>query len=329
MRVLGACALALTLAPGCGRSSVPTSLSDSDFWELIEQVSERAGTFDLSENLVSNEPTFVENIRRLRRTGGVYIGVGPEQNFSYIAHVRPQVAFIVDIRRENLDLHLLYKALFELTNDRADFVSLLFSRPRPTGLGGSSSVDDIFNTFETVGPSLEQRDRTVALVRDRLTVTRRLPLRDRDLAEIARVIDAFFADGPGIHFWRARPVDAEAIRPSYRQLMAARDVTGQRRSFLASEDNFAFIKALHTKNLIVPVVGDFAGTTALRGIAEYLRLRGGIVRTFYASNVNVYLNRQQLHAFCANLATLPAATGSMFVDRDGVQPLSARLKACQ
>ena len=319
----------LLLTTGCGRSALPPALSDSDFWTLIETVSEPAGTFDLSENLVSNEPMFVENVRRLRRAGGVYIGVGPEQNFSYIARVRPEMAFIVDIRRENLHLHLLYKALFELAHERADFVSLLFSRPRPTGLGHTSSVDEIFRLLDTAPASREQRDRTLALVRDRLTVTRRLPLADTDVAQMARVIDAFFSDGPAIHFWRAKPVDREAIRPSYRQLMTARDVTAQARSFLAREDDFAFLKALHTKNLIVPVVGDFAGTRTLRAISEYVRQRNAVVGAFYASNVNVYLNRRQSQAFCTNLATLPTRAGSSFIDRDSVHPLTARLKACQ
>ena len=55
-------------------------------------------------------------------SGGVYIGVGPDQNFSYIAHVRPSVAVIVDIRRDNLLLHLLFKALFESAPSRSAVV---------------------------------------------------------------------------------------------------------------------------------------------------------------------------------------------------------------
>ena len=329
VRFIAVSACLVLLTPGCTGSRLPPSLSDADFWKLIETLSEPAGKFDLSENLVSNEPLFVENVRHLRRMGGAYIGVGPEQNFSYIARVRPEMAFVVDIRRENLNLHLLYKALFELANDRVEFVSLLFSRPRPGGLGRSSSVDEIFQRFEMAIASREQRDRTVALVGDRLTGTRRLPLTESDFAYMSRVIDAFFADGPAIHFWRAKPVDPEAIRPSYRELMTARDVTGQQRSFLVSEDDFAFIKALHTKNLIVPVVGDFGGSMALRSIGDYVRQRGSAVRAFYASNVNVYLTRQQSQAFCTNLTALPAATGTSFVERDSVRPLATRLKACQ
>ena len=57
----------------------------------------------------------------------------PEQNFTYIAALKPKMAFIIDIRRGNLQLHLMYKALFELSSDRADFIFRLFSRKRPEG----------------------------------------------------------------------------------------------------------------------------------------------------------------------------------------------------
>ena len=63
----------------------------------------------------------------------MYLGVGPEQNFTYIVALRPKLAFIVDIRRGNMNEHLLYKAFIELSADRADFLSRLFARPRPAG----------------------------------------------------------------------------------------------------------------------------------------------------------------------------------------------------
>jgi len=104
----------------------------------MESLSEPAGRFDISDNLVSNEPRVAENARWISGSGGAYIGVGPEQNFTYIAQSRPDIAFVIDIRRENRNLHLLYKALFELSRDRADFVSMLFSRLRPPDLSSAS-----------------------------------------------------------------------------------------------------------------------------------------------------------------------------------------------
>ena len=81
----------------------------------IAALSEPDGYFD-TDNLISNERSYLEVLPELERRnvrGGAYIGVGPDQNFSYIAHIRPSVAFILDIRRDNLLLHLLFKALFQ------------------------------------------------------------------------------------------------------------------------------------------------------------------------------------------------------------------------
>jgi len=322
------CGVVLSSSGCVRRSTFPAALSDREFWSLIEALSEPAGAFNVSDNLVSNEQHFAENVRRLGPVGGVYIGVGPEQNFSYIARLRPVMAFIIDIRRENRNLHLWYKALFELSADRADFVSRLFSRPRPLGLRSTASADEIFKQFDAVRPSSEQYGRNTTLVRERLLATRGLPLSQIDLDWIDHVSRAFYAEGPEIQFWGSRKVDG-AARPSYRQLMTAEDFTGRSRSFLASEEGFRFVKDLHSRNLIVPVVGDFGGPTAISRVGDYVRKHADVVHAFYGSNVGVYLNNEQTRAFCRNLATLPAAPGDWFIEIDGVRSLGSKLKACR
>ncbi len=305
---------------------LPVALSDQEFWGLSEALSEPGGTFSLSDNFVSNEPHVAENVRWLRPTGGVYIGVGPEQNFSYIARLRPAMAFIIDIRRENRNLHLLYKTLFELSADRPDFVSRLFSRPRPAGLEPTATAEEIFRRYDEVPRSPEQYSRNATLVRERLLTTRGLPLSQSDLDWIDRVFKAFYADGPAIEFWGSRDVDA--VRPSYRRLMTAKDATGRSRSFLATEEGFRFVKDLHSRNMIVPVVGDFGGPSAIQRVGEYVRAHADVIHAFYGSNVGVYLSNQQTRTFCRNLATLPAAPGAWFIERDGVRSLAAKLRAC-
>jgi hypothetical protein len=320
------CWVALS-SPGCfRRSTVPSSMSDQEFWSLIEALSEPAGTFTLSDNFVSNEPRFAENVRRLRRTGGFYIGVGPEQNFSYIAGLRPAMAFIIDIRRENRDLHLMYKALFELSSDRADFVSRLFSRARPAGVRSSASAEDIFRRYDGVPPSAEEFDKNAMLIRARLLETHRFPLSQNDLEWIDRAFRTFYADGPDIQFWGSRTV--HGVRPSYRQLMTMPDAMGQSRSFLATEDGFRFVKDLQSRNMIVPVVGDFGGSAAIRRVGDYIREHRGVVHAFYGSNVGVYLSTQQTRAYCRNLASLPAAPDSWFIESDSVRSLTSKLRAC-
>jgi hypothetical protein len=138
-----ALAALVSFAPAASQRATPVPsprLTDREFWKLASGFSESDGTFH-SENLVSNEALFQNILPQLEASavpGRAYVGVGSEQNFSYIATVKPAMAFIVDIRRGNFDLHLLYKALFELSVDRADFVSRLFSRKRPARLGASA-----------------------------------------------------------------------------------------------------------------------------------------------------------------------------------------------
>src|SRR5262245_59283757 len=107
--------------PSIAADGIPARLSNQEFWLLATKSSEADGVFH-SENLVSNEARFQSVIPTLTKTaiaGRVYLGVGPEQNFTYMAAVRPKMAFIVDLRRGNFDLQLIYKAIFELSADRA------------------------------------------------------------------------------------------------------------------------------------------------------------------------------------------------------------------
>lgn len=328
VRVCGVLLLCAAMAPAAclRRSALPQSLSDRDYWALIESLSEPAGSFTLSDNIVSNEPRYAEAIKWLSPVGGVYLGVGPEQNFSYIAALRPDLAFIVDIRRENLDLHLLYKALFELSTDRADFVSRLFSRPRPPGLEAAASVDALFEAFDRVAPTAADYDRNIAAIRERLLTTRGLPLGPNDLDRIDLTFRIFFTAGPKVDYYGSSAVDA--VRPSYRQLMTSKDFTGASQSFLAAEERFQFVKALHTRNLIVPVVGDFGGPKAFRAIGSYVREHRGLIRSVYASNVGVYLSTQQALAFCGNLAALPMPTAAWFLEMNRMRTAGEKLRSC-
>src|SRR5215510_2509770 len=116
--------------------TLPAQYTDAQFWKLINDLSEPGGTFQF-ENFVSNEASYQNVLPELTRRvkpGGVYLGVAPEQNFTYMSALQSKVGFIIDIRRQNMIELLMYKALFEISADRADFVSKLFSRKRPAGL---------------------------------------------------------------------------------------------------------------------------------------------------------------------------------------------------
>src|SRR5215475_6125157 len=139
-----------------GADTLPRELSDEAFWRLVSDFSEESGSFRFE--YMSNELQFQYVIPRLkesRKPGGVYLGVGPEQNFTYIAALQPKMAFLFDIRRQNLVEHLVYKAIFEMSSDRADFLSRLFSRDAPAGVSDKTSVRLLFQAFRGSQPNPE------------------------------------------------------------------------------------------------------------------------------------------------------------------------------
>ena len=133
----GVLAVSSPSGPGTAQSPGPrTAQAPGSFAGQIAALSEPGGYFD-TDNLISNERSYLQVIPELQRAGvqgGAYIGVGPDQNFSYIAHIRPAMAFIVDIRRDNLLLHLLFKAIFAEARTRVEYLALLLGRPVPRPL---------------------------------------------------------------------------------------------------------------------------------------------------------------------------------------------------
>jgi len=286
-------------------AAIPSRLSDHDFWQIVTDSSETSGYFR-SENLTSNELGFqyvIPDLISRTRPHGVYFGVGPEQNFTYMAAVRPAIAIIFDIRRGNMFLQLMYKALFELAGDRADFLSMLFSKPRPSGVGPGSTAPDLFAAFAASTASDALYRLNFRAIQDRLTMTHHLPLSADELAGIDHVYAAFYQNGVTVRRW-----------PTYTELMTQTDGTGTGRSYLATEANFAFLKDLESRNLVIPVVGDFGGPKAIRAVGTYLKAHGATVTAFYLSNVEQYLYQDdKWTTFCKNVAALPLDASSTFI----------------
>ena len=317
--------LAAVPVAGVVQNTLPNSLTDREFWALSEQLSEPDGFFRSNsgspDNLLSNElPVSVMATALSERVkpGGVYLGVGPEQNFTYIAAMKARMAFITDIRRGNLHLHLLYKAAFEMSADRAAFLARLFSRKPPTGLSKTSSASQLMSAYLAAEALTEAAfQANLAAVTAHLTKTRRLPLSAADLAGIEYVARHFHQFGPAIDYVSSIKGTAGSAG-SYARIQSAVDGSGVERTFLATEEAWAFIKALQSNNLIVPLVGDFAGPKALRAVGAYVRGRGANVSAFYVSNVETYLQRNGVwSAFCASVASMPLDQASVFIRPSG------------
>jgi len=315
---------------------VPLQLTDEAFWKLSSASSEIDGLFR-SDNLLSNETNFqyvIPGLLEVAKPGRVYMGVGPEQNFTYIAALKPSMAFIVDIRHGNLDLHLMYKALFEMSANRAEFMSKLFSRKQPAALTAESTANQLFSAYLRSEPSEELFNTTLRDVISHLKTKHKFPLTDGDLEGIEWALSNYYKFGPNIFYNSSDLQTAPAIvgvedtfagrrgggmnYVTYATLMTADDGSGLNRSYLSNEENFNVLKNLESKNLLVPVVGDFGGPKAIREVGKYLKSIDAMVSAFYLSNVEQYLSQQgKQSAFLANVASLPIDETSRFIRSGG------------
>jgi hypothetical protein len=292
------------------------ALSDSAFATLVARISEPGGYFD-SDNLISNESSYLHVLGAMRRigvNGGAYIGVGPDQNFSYMAHVRPRIAFMIDIRRDNLLQHLLFKALFEMSRNRVEYLALLTGRAVPNDITkwNRRTITDIVDFIDKSAPDPDQFETTRGVVR---TKVRRygVQVTPGELETIGRIQQAFFDSGLDLKFTSLGRAPREYY-PNLRKLLLERDLTGKQLNYLASEDDFQFLKALEARNLVIPVVGNLAGPHALREIGRVLSERGEKLSVLYVSNVEFYLMREgSFDAFAASVRTLPYNAHSVMI----------------
>ena len=288
----------------------------TSFAGRIERLSEPGGDFD-TDNLISNEHSFLEVVPALKATGasgGAYIGVGLDQNFSYIAHLRPSIAFIVDIRRDNLLLHLLFKALFAASRSRVEYLCLLTARVPPDRLDAwrDAGLDRIVASVDEAqleGPDAIRRlDRRIHDAIAGFSV----PLTSADYETIRRFHHTFMAAGLSLKFEsRGRP--PQRAYPTYRDLLLATDRTGRSWSFIAADGDFQFVKALEANDLLIPVVGDLGGLHALSAIADLMETRNERLSAIYISNVETYLSGSKYAQFVRNVLRLPHNAQSVLI----------------
>ena len=322
-------------------STLPDSLSETEFGTLIQELSE-VGEYLHTDNFISNESTYLNPLpilRRLDLSSGVYVGVGPEQNFSYIGAIQPPMAFIVDIRRNNMLQHLMYKALFALSDTRAVFLSKLLSKPlyedlprisrmfrrTPTWIadGREALIEELVEYFDSVAPDPALYDENIKQIKDLVRV------HGVDYANDMRALEyvyrAFYQRQLDIRY-DLLGNDGKQLRQAadFRDILQATTADGEPASFLANDRIFSYLKEMQSRNLIVPVVGDFGGEHALRAIAEYVKAHEATISVFYTSNVEGYLladGYTKFLRYITNIERFPIDESSVFIrsfanDRD-------------
>lgn len=270
--------------------------------KLSERLSEPERPF-FSDNYVSNETSYLHVADLLdgrAASNGAYVGVGPEQTFSYVALARPRVAFVVDIRRKNAILHRVYRAAFVTTTSRVGFLAALVGReyPAPATMENATAAAIVAEVDR-----LPKDEATYTAVHARLRAAAGATS-EADARAFDTIHRAFFDRGLDLAF-ELKEKNGRTY-PPLRAVLTATDARRKERGFLATEEGFRFVADLERKNLVVPVVGDLAGPHAIRAIGAYLREQGLVTSVLYVSNVEPYLfDAGTMGAFAANVRALP------------------------
>jgi hypothetical protein len=308
--------LLLTLTPATIAQRADETPKRNDFADLVARLSERAGYFG-SDNLVSNELSYQHVLGRMSKmnlTGGAYLGVGPDQNFTYIAQIKPRIAILIDIRRDALLQHMFFKSLFMMSRSRVEYLSLLFARPLPKDhrKWGEKPIRDLVDYFDRTPLDQKIASKTESEIHKRI-VGFGVPLSPRDIETIDEIYQAFYTDCLEVRYTiRDRPTGR--FFPAYRDLLLEKDLDGRYRNYLAYEADFQVIKGMHDRNLIIPITGDLSGAKALKTIGEFLKEIDEKVSAFYVSNVEFYLWRaDSMQRFVENLKMLPISDRSLII----------------
>ena len=291
----------------------PPSVSRAEFKQYIQDWSEPEGTFD-TDNFISNETSYLHIIPELQKKvapGGVYIGVGPDQNFSYIARTKPSLAVIVDIRRQNMLQHLFMKALFELSASRTEYLARFFAREVPA-VSPASSLPEVLRSIRQARTSEPVYQRNLADIKKKVAEFG-LALTSDDLMKIEYVYRSFHDEGLDLRFSSIGRNNASNY-PTYESLMLQTDRSGKMQNYLADEETFLWLKRFESENRLIPIVGDFAGPHAFKSVGSFLTKKGWKVSTFYTSNVEYYLFGQpSWNSYVQNVRALPVLPNAVFI----------------
>ena len=297
--------------------ALPEKLPATEFARLIREFSEEGGEFH-SDNLISNETSYLhiaDKLKQLHAPGGAYIGVGPEQNFTYIAKTHPRIAFIIDLRRLAVMQHLLYKAIFQLSPTRGEFLSRLLSRPLVKGKApaANAAMNELVEYFGAAPADDKLYAANLAQIRQMIQKDFQVTFTEQETQGLEYVLRSFKEDGLSISY-QLRNSFRGMYFPSLKEVLTQTDLQGKQGGFLTNDEDYNTVRNLQLKNLIIPVTGNFAGTKAFPAVADYLRKNKLTVSTIYTSNVEQYLFEYEVFdGFAANIKKLPLNEQSLFI----------------
>ncbi|WP_063062495.1 LIC_10091 family protein [Nocardia sienata] len=221
-------------------------------------------------------------------TTGAFVGVGPCQNLTYVGALRPRLALICDSRPDNLLEHLIFKMLVERAADPLDYLLLLFSRtcPQRPPAAELRTPRDLVDAFENAVISPALYDENLALLRS--TAARRWGLQPAHTDRIDYLYGEFFRRQLDIFVFGEKSDIGEEC-PTMRDILLATTSTGWNFHFLTDPSRFDYVRQMHLRDRIIPVLGNLCEPDSISLLNDLLEHFGETADTVYLSNIEDHI----------------------------------------
>ena len=243
---------------------------------------------------VSSEVAYNDVLRRCMPVGdaprGAWLGVGPDQNFTYIGALRPQFAVILDARLDNLLEHLLFKLLFAEARGPLDYLCMLLGRRRPVGdLADPAAASGKAVLARLSEQPLDEEHEKASRARVESVFAARWGANAEILRRVERIQMEFVR-----RQLRVTSVSESCLAnldkiPDFGEVIGATTAEGFNLHYLTCPDHFAYVKDLHARDRIVPMVGNVTDPTAIARVRDLLGETGLRLSAVYLSNLEEFL----------------------------------------
>lgn len=203
----------------------------------------------------------------LANIGGGYVGVGSDQNYSFIAVARSRWAWVIDYDPRVVDHHLRMLAFIRHAETREAFIALWSA-------AGAGEAIEILEREYAGSPALAKLRRGYQATRERMHAY-------------------FIGQREPIPRWNRSRRGAEG------------ELDGVPFGWLRSDASYAYVRTMAAQGRLVVLPGDLLGGESLSGIGAAARRLGVPIRVYYTSNAPSSWGGQMTAAYRDNVLALP------------------------
>ncbi len=247
---------------------------------------------------VSSEVGYNEVLARCQPVSatpnGAYLGVGPDQNYTYIGALRPRLAVILDARLDNLLEHLVFKLAFSQARDPLDYLCLLFGRRRPAAPAAAADAKALVAQLHAQPLDEDQAASFSAFVLQAFRA--RWSQDSKALSRVKRLLGELVRRQLKVTSVSERCLANLDKIPDFEEVITATTPEGFNFHYLTDAERFGYVKALHGQDAIVPLLGNVVSPRGIAAARSVVEAAGLTLSAVYLSNLEEFLLQRYIIA---------------------------------